>query len=85
MTTWRDAAEVSVVWVQADGDDVRAVCVIDGRDYADERTYRAALNDAFQLLDERGVLDQIESFRATEFAVPQGLPPWETYRATLGE
>lgn len=84
MTTWRESAEVSVVWVNA-GDDVRAVCVIDGRDYADERGYREAVDEAFQLLDERDELDQIESFRATEFAVPQGLPPWETYRATLDE
>lgn len=84
MTTWRDSADVSVVWVRAD-DDVRAVCVVDGRDYPDERTYRAAVDAAFELLDERGDLDQIESFRATDFAVPRGLPSWETYRATLDE
>ncbi|ONI73690.1 hypothetical protein BWI15_09650 [Kribbella sp. ALI-6-A] len=74
--------DLSVVQVRA-GDRWKAVAVIDGRTYPDRASFEAAVEGAFEALDEARIPAQLVTREVSPTEPPSRLPSWDEYRAML--
>ena len=74
---------VRVVYLRTGADGTAPAFVIDGRDYTDDEAVMAAVEEAWDALEARGMVAEFETRPADER--PAWLPTWHEYRPTLPE
>ncbi len=72
---------VHVAYVQGTDGTLRPAFVIDGRTYADERTMKRDLDEAWEALRRRRIVAEFET-RPAEGEEFSWLPTWPEYRDT---
>jgi phage terminase Nu1 subunit (DNA packaging protein) len=77
-----DAVDLSVVQVRA-GDRWQAVAVIDGRGYPDRASFEAAVEGAFEALEQARIPAQVVTREVSPTEPPSRLPSWDGYHAML--
>lgn len=69
--------------VVRDGDDWRAVCVVDGRDYIDPEDAHSTATGALKELSRRRIVSEMWTEVPYPDEPPLPLPTWHEYRAQL--